>query len=44
MLTAYLEIGAAICVAITVALVVYFDEKAKQEEAERVARGQRDEL
>ena len=43
MLTAYLEIGAAICTAITVALVFYFDEKAKQEEAERVARGERKE-
>ena len=43
MLTVYLEIGAAICAAITVALVFYFDEKAKQEEAERVARGERNE-
>ena len=43
MLTAYLEIGAAILSGITVALVFYFDEKAKQEEAERVARGERKE-
>ena len=41
MLTAYLEIGAAILSGITVALVFYFDKKAMKEEAERVARGER---
>ena len=39
MLTAYLEIGAGILACITVALVFYFDEKAKKEEVERKARG-----
>ena len=41
MLTEYLEIGAGICACITMALVIYFDEKAKKEKVERKARGRK---